>query len=500
MTRFARASGLLLHPTSLPGSAGIGDVGRAAYMFVDFLAASGQRLWQVMPLGPTGYGDSPYATLSAFAGNPLLLALEALVEDGLLAAADLRTLPAFDDQRVEYGQVIEHKMRLLRRAFERFSGAAPVSLRAAFAAFRADNSGWLADYALFRALKDAHGGTVWNRWEADLAAHRPEALARAREALAGDVAFHEYTQFLFFRQWAALHAYAVARGIRIIGDIPIFVAYDSADVWAHPDLFFLDEGGNPTVVSGVPPDYFSVTGQRWGNPLYRWDRLAETGYAWWIARFRAALALVDIVRLDHFRGFAAYWEVPADEETAMHGRWVPGPGAALFHAVTDALGQVPIIAEDLGLITPDVHALRDELGYPGMRLLQFAFDTDATNEYLPHEYPHHCVVYTGTHDNDTAVGWYASRTDRVRRFLARYVGHESREVHWDLIRLALASVADMAIIPLQDALGLGSAARMNQPGRASGNWTWRCTSEQLTWAVVSRLREMAAVYGRAEQS
>jgi 4-alpha-glucanotransferase len=496
MIRFPRVGGLLLHPTSLPGSSGIGDLGQAAYQFIDFLATSGLHLWQVMPLGPTGYGDSPYATLSAFAGNPLLLSLEKLVEDGLLTRADLDWLPAFNPRMVEYGSVIEHKMRLLRHSFERFAGGASSHWHEALAAFCEHHSVWLADYALFMALKDLHRGAVWNTWDSELATRRPDALARARTALAWDVHFYEYVQFLFFRQWSALHTYAGQRGIRIIGDIPIFVAYDSADVWAHPELFFLDEQGNPTVVAGVPPDYFSATGQLWGNPLYRWDRLAETGYAWWIERFRAALAQLDIVRLDHFRGFADYWEVPAGEETAIHGRWVPGPGAAFFHAITAALGEIPIIAEDLGLITPDVHALRDELGYPGMRVLQFAFGTDATNEHLPHQYPHNCVVYTGTHDNDTTVGWYATLPTKERRFLARYLGHESQEIHWDLIRLALASVADMAIIPLQDVMGLGSEARMNLPGRASGNWSWRYTSDQLTWTMVERLRDLVEIYGR----
>jgi len=496
--RFPRASGVLLHPTSLPGPSGIGDLGDGAYRFIDFLAVSGMHLWQVMPLGPTGYGDSPYAALSAFAGNPLLLSLERLVAAGLLDGADLAARPAFDDARVEYGPVISYKTRLLRRSFERFDALGPSPLHERFVAFCADHAAWLDDYALFMALKDAHQGAAWNTWEPELVTRRTEALARARAELAAEIRFHAYTQFLFFDQWSALRAYATDRNIRIIGDIPIFVAYDSPDVWAHPDLFFLDEHGSPLVVAGVPPDYFSPTGQLWGNPLYRWDRLAETGYAWWIERFRMALRLVDIVRLDHFRGFAGYWAVPANEPTAEHGRWVPGPGADIFGAIRAALGDVPIIAEDLGVITPDVHELRDTLGYPGMRVLQFAFSTDALNEHLPHWHVRNCVVYTGTHDNDTTVGWYATCSERERRFLARYLGHESQEIHWDFIRLALASVADTAIIPLQDVLGLGSAARMNFPGRPSGNWTWRYTPGQLTWLPAERLHDLLETYGRRQ--
>ncbi len=492
----SRSSGILLHPTSLPGRWGVGDLGAPAYRFVDFLQAAGQQLWQVMPLGPTGYGDSPYQGFSAFAGNPLLISLDQLRADGLLADEDLADAPHFSDWAVDYGAVIEFKFPLLHRSFEHFRAGATPEQHQALADFRAANRAWLDDYALFAALKQAHGGANWNTWDAGAARRQPEALDRWRHDLAEQVEFQAYMQFQFFSQWRRLKEYANRRDVRIIGDIPIFVAYDSAEVWANPEIFALDQDGRPTVVAGVPPDYFSATGQLWGNPLYHWDVLARRGYGWWIERFRATFMLVDIARLDHFRGFAAYWEVPASEETAINGQWVDGPGAALFEAVRAALGDLPIIAEDLGLITPDVVELRDQLGFPGMKVLQFAFGAGPEEPYLPHNYTPHCVVYTGTHDNDTTTGWWGTAALHERTHAQIYLGRDGSDIGWDLVRLAFASVAEMAIVPLQDVLTLGSEARMNTPGRAGGNWSWRYTPEQLSQPVIDRLRMLTAVYGR----
>ncbi|HEX5689135.1 MAG TPA: 4-alpha-glucanotransferase [Roseiflexaceae bacterium] len=491
-----RKSGLLLHPTSLPSRWGIGDLGVTAYEFVDFLEATGQQLWQVMPLGPTGYGDSPYQGFSAFAGNPLLISFDILQSEGLLGEQDLAEAPFFNDQMVDYGAVIPFKLNLLRRSFERFKQTAAPAQRDEFALFREQQRAWLADYALFAALKGAHDGANWTDWEPAIARREPAAVGEWGSRLSDETEFHAYMQWQFFRQWSALKQYANARKIEIIGDIPIFVAYDSADVWGNREIFALDETGQPTVVAGVPPDYFSATGQLWGNPLYRWDVLARTGYRWWIERFRAALTLVDIVRLDHFRGFAAYWAVPAGEPTAVNGTWVDGPGAALFTAVAEALGQLPIIAEDLGLITPDVEELRDQFGFPGMKVLQFAFGGAPTEPYQPHNYIQRCVVYTGTHDNDTTTGWWRTAAEHERRNVQLYLGRDGGDISWDFIRLALASVADTAIIPLQDVLALDSSARMNTPGRASGNWSWRYQTPMLQGHVVDRLRTLTYIYGR----
>lgn len=497
MLQTGRASGILLHPTSLPGPFGIGDLGDEAYHFIDFLASSNQHLWQVLPLGPTGYGDSPYASFSSFAGNHLLISLHQLAREGLLDTASLSHVPAFPSDRVDYGAVISFKMPLLWQSFERFNALPEASPeRTALEQFHQRNKQWLDDYALFMALKDAHHGTPWTQWEPNLVARDPATLAAWRERLESQVKFHLYLQYQFYTQWTALRAYSAAKGIRIIGDLPIFVAHDSADVWAHPELFYLDTRGMPTVVSGVPPDYFSVTGQRWGNPLYRWDVLAQTGYEWWIERLRAVLALVDMVRLDHFRGFQGYWEIPAEEETAVKGRWMPGPGADLFNALRNALGQVPVIAEDLGVITPDVVALRKQFGFPCMRVLQFAFSSDATNEHLPHNYERQTLVYTGTHDNDTTLGWYRTRGPMEQHHVREYLATDAHDISHDLIRLALSSVADLAIIPMQDLLGLGSEARMNTPGQASGNWAWRWQPELLMDWHRSWLAHLTRLYNR----
>ena len=491
-----RASGLLLHPTSLPGPYGIGDLGPEARNFAAALAQAGCTFWQVLPLGPTGYGDSPYQTFSAFAGNPYLVSPDDLLNEGLLQPADLLNMPAFPPGRVDYGALIPWKRELLRQAFRRFRAGGFPQVENDFAAFRKAHAHWLPDFALFMALKEAHRGAPWTQWPQPLRSRQPDALEAARRDLAEAVAQVEFEQFLFFRQWKALRAAAAGHGVRFIGDVPIFVAHDSADVWAHPELFLLDAEGNPTVVAGVPPDYFSVTGQRWGNPLYRWEAHRQQGFAWWLARLRAVLGLVDVVRLDHFRGFAAYWAIPAEAPTAETGHWEPAPGAELFAAVRDTLGDPPLIAEDLGVITPDVEALRDRFGFPGMKVLVFAFGSGPANPFLPHNYAHpNFVVYTATHDNDTTVGWWQRATEEERDFTRRYLASDGSDIAWDLIRAAWASVAKWALAPVQDVLRLDNAARMNYPGRMGGNWAWRMTVP-LPEDAIARLREFNAIYER----
>jgi 4-alpha-glucanotransferase len=490
-----RSSGVILHPTSLPGPFGIGELGEHAERWVDFLADAGQRVWQVMPLGPTGYGDSPYQCFSAFAGNPYLISLERLRVAGWLTDADLDG-EAFDDDRVDYGPVIGFKLDRLSRAARRFFAEASPEARADFDAYRAGQADWLDDYALFMAIKEEHGGRSWDGWPAPLRDRDPDALDAARARLADAIERQRLWQHWFDQHWAQIRAHASARGVAIIGDVPIFVAYDSADTWANRELFYFDETGLPTVVAGVPPDYFSATGQRWGNPLYRWQRMAASGYGWWLARVRHTLHLVDVMRIDHFRGFAAYWEIPASEPTAVRGRWVKGPGQAFFDALRAGLGELPIIAEDLGVITPDVEALRDRNGLPGMKVLQFAFAGGAEDPYLPHNYERNCVVYTGTHDNDTSNGWYAQAPEVERDHVRRYLAREDANVAWELWRVASASVADTAVAPLQDLLGLGPEGRMNTPGVAAGNWTWRLTWDALPGWLAPALRELAELYGR----
>ncbi|MDZ7800007.1 MAG: 4-alpha-glucanotransferase [Trueperaceae bacterium] len=493
-----RRSGILLHPTSLPGPFGIGELGRHAHAWVDTLADAGQRAWQVMPLGPTGFGDSPYQCFSAFAGNPYLISLERLQGEGLLSDDDLAEGHDLPGDRVDYGRVIAFKLDMLRRAEARFEAGAPPAERAARDAFTREQADWLDDYAAFMALKQAHDGQPWNAWDPALRDREPGALADALAQHADEIRRQSTWQYWVRRDWMAVRRHAGERGIAVIGDIPIFVAYDSADTWAQRDAFFLDEQGAPTVVAGVPPDYFSDTGQRWGNPLYRWEAMADAGFPWWIRRFRATLDYFDLIRVDHFRGFEAYWEIPAREPTAVNGRWVQGPGQPLFDALRDALGELPILAEDLGVITPGVEELRDANGFPGMKVLQFAFAAGASDPYLPHNYPRNCLVYTGTHDNDTTRGWYAAAPEAERDHVRRYLGRADHEAPFELIRAAQASVADLAVFPLQDALGLGSEARMNTPGRAEGNWSWRFAWEQLPAELVARLRDMATLYGRTE--
>lgn len=490
-----RTAGLLLHPTSLPGPYGIGDLGPAASTWVDNLVRARQTWWQVLPLGPTGYGDSPYQCFSAFAGNPYLISPEMLLRDGLLRQADLKGV-CFPAERVDYGAVIAFKKSLVQQAWEQFQAGAASSLRTLFDEFCVRQADWLEDFALFMALKDAHGGVSWLQWPAELILRQPAALAQARRQLQSGMGLHQFSQFLFFRQWQELKHYAHQQSIRLIGDLPIFVSSDSADVWANPELFQLDERRQPTAVAGVPPDYFSLTGQLWGNPLYDWDALKQSGYAWWAARLRASLEQVDLVRIDHFRGLEAYWRIPAGMPTAEHGEWIPGPGAELFEALQSALGRLPVIAEDLGIITPPVEALRQQFQLPGMRILQFGFGGATEERFVPHNYDHNTLVYTGTHDNDTTCGWYAALTPKESGFLNRYLAAGVRDVAWDLIRLAWASVADYALAPLQDVLSLSSEARMNLPGRPTGNWAWRFTPDQLTSDLLDRLAELTELYGR----
>ena len=504
---FPRASGILLHPTSLPGRFGIGDLGDEAYAFIDFLAASGQSLWQVLPLGPTGYGDSPYQCFSAFAGNVLLISPSRLIQEGLLTDDDVSTGPRFQPARIDFGRVIDYKKALLEKAFDKFKRSPDERLRAELAGFCQASEWWLEDYSLFRALKDAHGGVAWTDWQPRFAVRDTDALASAREALRDRVDAEKFAQFLFFRQWSALKAYCGERGIRIIGDAPIFVACDSADVWAHPELYKLDSRRQPIEQAGVPPDYFSKTGQLWGNPIYDWNAMRATGFRWWIDRLRATLQTVDILRIDHFRGFAACWEVPARDKTAENGQWVEVPGRELFNILRSVFGEMPIIAEDLGVITPDVEALRDDFGFPGMRVLQFAFRGDSKTIDLPHNYVRNCVVYTGTHDNDTTVGWFNSKAgegstrnaqeiERERAYCLEYLKSDGSEIHWDLLRAAWASVANTAVAPLQDLLGLGSRARMNLPASEQGNWQWRFRRGALTQKISERLGALTALYDR----
>ena len=493
-----RYSGILLHPTSLPGPYGIGDLGKNAYDFIDFLDKAGQSVWQCLPLGPTGFGDSPYQSFSSFAGQPLLISPDLLVKDKLLPENFLQLLPppGFNDYLVNYGDIIPWKTSVLKMAASNFFSHSEHGLKKEFSRFCHEEKDWLEDYALFMALKDLHGGKCWHDWEPEmirLSEHsRSHVIHENRDAFD----YYCFVQFIFFRQWRALHEYASEKHILIIGDLPIFVAPDSADIWANQDLFQLDSKGFPTAVAGVPPDYFSETGQLWGNPLYDWEAHRKTGYDWWIRRIQSTLRIVDIVRIDHFRGFEAYWSVPAGSETAIKGKWVKGPGAGLFHALEKKLGKdLPIIAEDLGIITPEVEKLRDSLHLPGMKVLQFAFDAPES-DYLPYLYPENCICYTGTHDNDTTVGWYQKASEKARDKVRRYMSCDGSNIHWDFMRTAISSTARYAIFPMQDVLGYGSDCRMNQPGVAGGNWSWRFHKNVLTDDLAQALRSTCEVYGR----
>ncbi len=494
---FERASGILLHPTSLPGPYGIGEIGPQAYAWVDWLAEAGCGLWQILPLGPTSYGDSPYQCFSAFAGNPYLVSCAALLDQGLLSETDLEDMPVFSPDRVDFGAIYHWKLKVLDRAYRNFVGiAGEIEIRA-FREFREQQGAWLEEFALFMALKDLHAGRPWWEWSAEYRMRERDALVQAREAQQETIERHAFQQYLFFRQWLALKEHANRKGLQIIGDIPIFVAYDSSDVWANPELFALEPDGSLQVQAGVPPDYFSETGQLWGNPLYRWDVHSRSGYRWWVDRMRSVLSLVDIVRLDHFRGFYDYWEIPGNAKTAIDGRWVPGPGEEFFVRIRQALGELPIIAEDLGYLHPGVYDLRDQLGLPGMKILVFAFGDEHANLFLPHNYIPHSVVYTGTHDNDTTLGWYRRVGEGERNFARRYLARDGKDISWDLIRAAWSSVSVFAVAPLQDVLSLGNEARMNLPGTlGTHNWTWRVRAEALSEEVQARLQEINLLYQR----
>ncbi len=498
--KLPRRSGILLHPTSLPGPHGIGDFGQGAYDFVDFLIESGQKLWQVFPLGPTGFGDSPYQCFSAFAGNPFLISLTKLQEDGFLTKNDIKPKQSFPDDKVDYGAVINFKLPLLKEAYKKFIKKANSVQKRKFADFCFLNRDWLNDYTLFMALKDHNKGKPWNQWNKELIKREEHVLDKWTEKLHNEVEYHKFVQFIFFQQWRDVKAYANTNNIDIIGDIPIFVASDSVDAWANQELFHFDENGNSTVVAGVPPDYFSATGQLWGNPLYDWDVMKKNGFQWWIKRIKAILNLVDVIRVDHFRGFEAYWEIPAGEKTAMNGQWVKAPGEELFTAVKNELGKLPIIAEDLGVITPPVEKLRDDFDFPGMKILQFAFtktkDPMDNVKYAPHNFEKECVVYTGTHDNQTSVGWFNTCDTLNKKMLLDYLGNDGEDFIWDFMKLAISSVANTSVVPLQDVLGLDDAARMNTPGKPGGNWTWRYDEKMLTMEIRDKMSDLCAVYCR----
>jgi 4-alpha-glucanotransferase len=505
--RFQRSSGILLHPTSLPGAHGIGDFGPEAYRFIDFLESAGQKLWQVLPLNPTGYADSPFQCFSASAGNPLLISLERLADAGFLGEKELEGAANFSLESVDYAAASRFKMQLLRKAARNFFANGSTEDTRQFETFARENEAWLEDFALFMALKEAHGMIAWTEWPDDLTMRGPEVVRSWSERLSSEIAAHKFFQYEFFQQWQALRAYGQERNVRIIGDIPIYVAHDSADVWVNRGFFLLDEHGRPAKVAGVPPDYFSATGQLWGNPIYNWARLRERNYRWWVERLRSALRLYDFVRIDHFRGFEAYWEVSANETTAMHGRWVKGPGRELFAVLREELGDLPVIAENLGVITPEVEAIRHEFELPGMAILQFAFGNDPqAPSFKPHNYVRELVAYTGTHDNDTAVGWWTSgggdstRTPedvtREHAYARAYLGFKDDPINWVLIRGIMASVANTAIAQMQDVLGLGSEARMNLPGKSHGYWRWRMKPGAASAQIAARLRELAELYDR----
>lgn len=503
-----RAAGILLHPTSLPGRFGIGDLGAAAFKFCDLLAEAGQSYWQILPLGPTGYGDSPYQCFSAFAGNTLLISPEKLAADGLIERAMLDEAPQFDEKRVDYGAVYQWKSALLPKAFERFRVKASVDQVEKFQAFITENDFWLNDYAMFRSIKAEQDQRPWYQWPESIRLRETTALEAAAGSLTDNILAEKFYQCLFFSQWQAVKQYANDLGIKIMGDIPIFVAHDSSDVWCNQDKFRLNADGTAKYVAGVPPDYFSKTGQLWGNPIYDWDAMRRDGFGWWAARVHSMLSTVDVIRIDHFRGFVASWEVPGGDNTAVNGNWVDVPGRELFETLRNNLGVLPMIAEDLGDITPEVKALLEETGFPGMRILQFAFGGDANNHDLPHNYIKNCVAYTGTHDNDTAVGWYSSQAgagatrsakeiSRVQKHCLTYLNSDSTEINWDFVRAIWASVANTAIAPVQDLLGLDSAGRMNLPASTSGNWNWRMTEGQLADDIISRLKDITETYGRS---
>ncbi len=494
-----RASGVLLHPTSLPSRFGIGDLGGNAYQFIDFLANSDQQIWQILPIGPTGYGNSPYLSYSALAGNPLLISPEILQGQGLLTTEELDKLPDFPVDQVDFGSVIANKIPLLRLASDRFKEQLSETDKEEFQRFCNGQNDWLSDYALFMSLKKVHNGASWNQWPQDIAYRQPQAMVKWANELADEIFFHKFVQYQFFSQWKNLKHYANQKGVKIFGDIPIYVAHDSVDVWAHNKIFRLDEKtGEAKLMAGVPPDYFSATGQLWGNPVYNWEELTKTDFKWWIRRVEGILEYVDIIRIDHFRGLQAYWAVPQGSDTAMDGTWLDAPGDEFFQQLEKQLGKLPIVAEDLGVITPEVEALRDKFGFPGMKIIQFAFDSDRDNGFLPYNYTdRNCIVYTGSHDNNTTVGWFNERSPEDKAKVIDYLGCLCEDgIHWALIRLALGSVGNTVVLPFQDILGLGTDAKMNTPSQPTGNWSWRCRAEAFNDELSGRLRYLTYLYGR----
>jgi 4-alpha-glucanotransferase len=496
--KYSRSAGIILHPTSLPGPDGIGDLGPEAYRWVEFLADSGCSLWQVLPLGQTGYGDSPYQCFSAFAGNPYLISPSLLLDDGLLRLDDLSTRPALNREAVDFPAMMDWKDKLLAIAYKRFQKTKRHQLLDNYRDFLKDQEFWLTDFALFMAIKRTFGGVGWQDWPEEFRFREPRLIEEFVRNNSDAITYQYFLQYFFFRQWSTLKNFANSKGLRIIGDIPIFISADSADAWSHPEMFYFNKKRLPTVVAGVPPDYFSPTGQLWGNPLYRWNVHKRDGYSWWIKRVGANLRQFDLLRLDHFRGFAAYWEIPAGNPTAEIGRWVKGPGDSFLNALQASLGDLPIIAEDLGEITPDVFALRDQFALPGMKIFQFAFASDPEDPFLPHNYPVNCVAYTGTHDNDTVRGWYETAPEKERDLCRRYLGRSGSDISWDMIRSVWSSVAVMALAPIQDFLSLGPDARMNFPGKLGGNWSWRMDSGSLDEALRLRIQEMNFLYARSK--
>lgn len=496
--RFERSAGILLHPTSLPGRFGIGDLGNEAYNFANFLVTAGQKLWQVFPLGPTGYGDSPYQCFSAFAGNPLMISPEILKNNGFLKDEDLHIVPRFDSHKIDFGRVIDYKYKLLRKAFENFKKNR-TEIEKSLKTFESENKDWLEDFAFFMAAKDYHGGKLWTEWDKDLVLRKKDALGKWKEKLADGMHFHKFIQFIFFKQWEQLKKYVNEKGIKIIGDMPIFIAYDSADLWSHKDIFTVDKEGKLINVAGVPPDYFSATGQRWGNPLFKWEEMEKDEFGWWRRRIANILKLVDIVRIDHFRGFDKFWQIPGDAPTAQKGKWVKAPGDKFFKTLKKHLGDLPIIAEDLGLITKSVIELRDKFNFPGMKILQFAFGKGMEKKFLPHNYVKNCVVYTGSHDNDTTRAYFEKakkENSDIFKHAQKYLNYYGDDITFELIRTAYASSADTVVLPMQDILNLSGEARMNYPGTLGNNWTWRFTWEQIYPELAEKYRSLAELYER----